>query len=392
MSRARWVPFAYGFRPFFLLSGMYAIVAMAAWLLFYSRGDSPLFPLPPQLWHGHEMIFGFIAATIAGFMLTAVPSWTGSRGFAGRPLIVLTLLWFAGRMAFFAADVLPAALLVVAELAFLPALMATIAPSLLRTFNRNSPLLAVLALFWAADAVFLYGVTSGDVLLAGTALRGALDVVLVLITVIGGRIVPSFTANALRMRGLAAGVRSHPVLERLVIAAMLVFVVADVLRPQHGLTAVIAAAAALLQLARLARWQGYRTLSDPIVWILHAAYLWLPVGLALKAAFVSGGFAWAAHWQHALSAGTAATMILAVMTRAALGHTGRPLRTGPAVTAAYVLLLGAVAVRVFGPALLPAGYLATVTTAGTLWLLAFLLYVVVYAPILLRPRVDGKAG
>ncbi|MDZ7645171.1 MAG: NnrS family protein [Woeseiaceae bacterium] len=257
-------PFAYGFRPFFLLSGVYAIVSVGTWLYFYSHGTSPLAPMPGPLWHAHEMLFGFVAATIAGFMLTAVPSWTGSRGFAGTPLIVLTLLWLAGRGAFFLAGSLPTAVVATAELLFLPALILALAPSLLRTVNRNTPLLVVLLAFWVADGVFLYGIDAGGPLLASTALRAALDLVLLLITVIGGRIVPAFTANALRSRGLAPAVRSSRPLEGLVIGVMALFLLADTLAPQHRLTALVAGIAAVLHLARLGRWQGLRTLDQPI--------------------------------------------------------------------------------------------------------------------------------
>jgi uncharacterized protein involved in response to NO len=142
----------------------------------------------------------------------------------------------------------------------------------------------------------------------------------------------------------------------------------------------------------MAGWHGLESRRDPIVWILHIAYFWLPVGLLLRTLFLTGGFAWAVHWQHALVAGAAATMVLAVMTRASLGHTGRPLRAAPAIAAAYVSILLAVMLRVFGAALLPAGYATIVLSAGALWVLAFSLFVVICAPILLRPRVDGKAG
>jgi uncharacterized protein involved in response to NO len=162
--------------------------------------------------------------------------------------------------------------------------------------------------------------------------------------------------------------------------------------PAGAVTAWVAAVAAVLQAWRLAGWQGLRTGSQPIVAILHVAYLWLPIGLALKAAFLLGGFAWAAYWQHALGAGAAGSMILAVMTRAALGHTGRPLRAHPVTVVAYGLLTAAVTVRVFGPGLWPGHYVAVVMTAGTLWLAAFLLYLGAYLPVLLLPRVDGKPG
>jgi uncharacterized protein involved in response to NO len=388
----RLVPFAYGFRPFFLLAGLFAAVAVTAWLWMYGAGVVADSRVPPPYWHGHEMIFGFIGAAIAGFLLTAVPSWTGSRGFSGWPLVLLTVLWLAGRIAFGLGGQVPFALLAVAELAFLPAVMLFVAPSLIRSGNRNTPLLAVLFAFWAMDALFLYGLATGKPASSGMALRGALGLVLLLITVIGGRIVPAFTRNALRQAGSDAAMRSNALVEKLVVPAMLGYAVVDMLVPAGAVTAWAAAVVALLQAWRLAGWQGLRTGSQPIVAILHVAYLWLPIGLALKAAFLLGGFAWAAYWQHALGAGAAGSMILAVMTRAALGHTGRPLRAHPVTVVAYGLLTAAVAVRVFGPGLWPGQYVAVVMTAGTLWLLAFLLYAVVYAPILMMPRADGKPG
>jgi uncharacterized protein involved in response to NO len=386
------VPFAYGFRPFFLVAGLFAAASVTAWLWLYGTGAVPDARMPPQLWHGHEMIFGFIAAAVAGFLLTAVPSWTGSRGFSGLPLIVLTATWLAGRIAFSLGDALPFGLLAALELAFLPGVMLLIAPTLLRNSNRNTRLLLVLFALWAMDALFLYGIARGDIALSAAALRGGLGLVLVLITVIGGRIVPAFTRNALGQNGADAVIRSYPLAEKLVVPAMLGFAVADLVSPTGMATASIALVAAVLQAWRLSGWQGLRTTSTPIVCILHVAYLWLPIGLALKAAYLLGGFAWAAYWQHALAAGAAGSMILAVMTRAALGHTGRPLRAHPVTVAAYLLLTLAVAVRVFGPSLAPASYVGIVMTAGTLWFAAFLLYVAVYAPVLLMPRVDGKPG
>ena len=391
-SGIKLVPFAYGFRPFFLVAGLFAAASVTAWLWVYGAGAFPDPRMPPPFWHAHEMIFGFVAAAVAGFLLTAVPSWTGSRGFSGLPLIVLTALWLAGRVAFSLGDALPLSLLAALELAFLPGVMLLVAPTLFRSSNRNTRLLLVLFTFWAMDALFLYGIATGDIAVSAAALRGALGLVLVLITVIGGRIVPAFTRNAIAQSGEDAVIRSHSSAEKLVVPVMLGYAIADAVAPAGAATAWIAVLAAALQAWRLSGWQGLRTAKQPIVWILHVAYLWLPVGLALKAAFLLGGFAWAAYWQHALGAGAAGTMILAVMTRAALGHTGRPLRAHPLTAAAYWLLTAAVAARVFGPASIPEHYTAVVMTAGTLWLTAFLLYVAVYAPILLTPRADGNPG
>ena len=390
---ARLVPFAYGFRPFFLAAGWYALLALGAWLLLYRAGAAPFGQMPAFLWHAHEMLFGFVAAAIGGFMLTAVPSWTGSRGYAGLPLILLFGAWLAGRAAMAAAGVLPLWLFAVAELLFLPALAATLAPALFRSTNRNRPLLVVILALWLTDAAFVYGVANADVLLASRSVRIALDIVLLLVTIIGGRIVPAFTAAALRNRGVT-DVRVHawPAVERLAIGGMVAVIAFDLGAPAHWTAGAVALVAALAHAARLTGWQTSRTLKVPIVWVLHFAYAWLPIGLFLKATSMLAGAAWAAHWPHALGAGAAATMILAVMTRASLGHTGRPLVVAKPIAWAYGFLIAAVAVRVFGPPVLPLDYAHVIVAAGALWIAAFALYVSVYTPILLRPRVDGKSG
>ncbi|MEX0709024.1 MAG: NnrS family protein [Woeseia sp.] len=389
---AHWVPFAYGFRPFFLLAGCYAVIAMLAWLAIYSGGATPVGPIPAHLWHGHEMLFGFAGAAIAGFMLTAVPSWTGQRGFAGWPLVLLTVIWLAGRASFATAGQIPAAALLMGELLFMPALALMIAPALLRARNRNTPLLLVLLAFCILDAIFLFAVLRGDMLSATNALRSGIDLILVLITVIGGRIVPSFTSNALKQRGIRAPMRTSKLVDQLTIGSMIALLIAGFISPHQMATAAIAGIACLAQLIRISGWQSWRCLNDPLVLILHVGYLWLPVALALKSLHLGIDAAWAVHWVHAAGAGAAGTMILAVMTRAALGHTGRPLAAGKPITAAYILLTLAVLVRTFGPALLPIGYSAVVSIAAFLWSAAFLVFVLVYAPILTRPRVDGRSG
>lgn len=386
------VPFAYGFRPFFLLAGLYAVISIVAWIWLHGQGANVFQPLLPQHWHGHEMTFGFMGAAIAGFLLTAVPSWTGEKGFSGPPLIVLTALWLAGRAAFLGFGNMPFAAVVVAELSFLPALVLMIAPLLLRSANRNWILLLVLAMLWLADAGFLYGIGYERPLMVRDALLVALDLVLILVTIIGGRIVPAFTRNALSQAGATLGLQPKPALERLVIALMLAVVLGDLVMPGSKPAALLAAIAAGLHLWRLAGWYGWRMRSQPIVWVLHLAYLWLPVGFALKAAALGADAGWAGFWQHALGAGAAATMILAVMTRATLGHTGRPLRVHPSITIAYLVLTLSVVVRVFGPSALPLDYRTVVLVAAALWVMAFMPFLAVYGPILLRPRIDGKPG
>ncbi len=384
--------FAYGFRPFFLAAGVYALLGLIAWLWMYATGVRLLPSQPAQFWHGHEMLYGFIGAAIAGFLLTAVPSWTSARGFAGMPLILLAAVWLIGRLAFAAVAVLPLAIVAACELAFIPALAGLLAPPLLRARNRNSPLLLVLAAIWLTDVVFLYALMREDVLLARTTLLVAIDIVLLLVTVISGRIVPAFTASALRARGLVPDLRTHRWVDGIVIAAMIAVVFVDIIAPWQGLASAVAAAAAIVHAWRLIGWRSWRTLDEPLVWSLHLAYAWLPAGLAMKALYLSGNAAWAAHWLHALTIGVAAAMILAVVTRASLGHTGRPLHASRLIGCAYIVLSLAAVVRVFAPLLAPGAYQWSVMAAGMLWICAFVIFMVVYTPILLRPRVDGRQG
>ena len=384
--------FAYGFRPFFLAAGLYALLGLIAWLWIYTTGLHPLPSQPAHFWHGHEMLYGFIGAAIAGFLLTAVPSWTGARGFAGTPLILLAALWLIGRLAFAAAAVLPLAIVAASELVFFPALAGLLAPPLLRARNRNSPLLIVLAAIWLTDVVFLYALMRDDVLLARTSLLVAIDIVLLLVTVIGGRIVPAFTASALRARGLVPDLWTNRWVDGIVIAAMIAVVLVDIIAPWQGLAGGVAAAAAIAHAARLISWRSWRLPDEPLVWSLHLAYAWLPAGLAMKALHLAGNVAWAAHWLHALTIGVAAAMILAVMTRASLGHTGRPLQASRLIGCAYIALSLAAAMRVFAPPLALGAYQWSVMAAGTLWVCAFAIFIVVYTPILSRPRIDGRQG
>ena len=384
--------FSYGFRPFFLLAGIYAFTMIPWWMFGYAHGSLSFSGLPPMYWHAHEMIYGFVMAAIAGFLLTAVPSWTGERGFAGKPLIAVVVLWTAGRIAMNMADELPFWMLALAELALVPSLIALLAPPILRTRNRNLPLLGVLVVLWIIDVAFLAAIARTDVTLAAGSIRLAIDFVLVLITVIGGRIVPAFTANALRRRGEEPRVVTHPPLELIVIGLMVAVAIADVFVPDRILSGILAALAAIAHIWRLSGWRSFRTGGEPVLWIMHLAYAWMPLGLALKAVAILGGVDWASKWQHALTTGVIATMILAVMTRVALGHTGRPLMVARAIAVAYLLLTFTALLRTFGVAIFPAHYLMTLTIAAITWSACFGIFLVVYAPILWRPRVDGKSG
>jgi uncharacterized protein involved in response to NO len=343
-------------------------------------------------WHAHEMIYGFVMAAVAGFLLTAVPSWTGQRGFAGKPLITAAVLWLVGRLAMSISTKIPFWALAFAELALVPWLLVLLAPPILRTRNRNLPLLAVLVVLWIIDVVFLAGMARADVALGAGSTRVAIDFVLILITVIGGRIVPAFTANALRRRGEEPNVVTRAPLEFAVIGLMVAVAIADVFAPNGRLSGVLAALAAIAHAWRLSGWGSFRTRGEAILWIMHVAYAWLPLGLALKAFALLGDAAWASRWQHALATGAIATMILAVMTRTALGHTGRPLVVPRSIAVAYLLITFTALLRTFGIAVFPGHYLSTLTVSAITWAACFGIFLFVYTPILWRPRIDEKPG
>jgi uncharacterized protein involved in response to NO len=383
--------FAYGFRPFFLAAGVVALVYVPWWAGSIALGWPLSTPWPPTLWHGHEMLFGFISAATAGFLLTAVPSWTGQKGFAGAPLAGLVALWLAARLGILSSGYWPVWATAAVDLAFLPALAALISIPLFRAQNRNMPLLAVLAALWSCNAAFYWGLIHHDIPFAGHAIRVGIDIVLVLVTVIGGRIIPAFTAAAIRQTGQAAALRAWPLVTPATIGLMALNALADALIPDTPWVAGIAACAAVAQGIRLAQWRPFLTHGQPIVWILHVAYAWLPVGLALKAVELLTGAAISAFWLHALTIGAITSMIAGVMTRAALGHTGRALVVSPAI-AAYLLISAAAIVRVFALGLLGIAYPSIIVVSGFVWAAAFALYVGVYAPILCSPRVDGRPG
>ena len=386
----RWPVFAAGFRPAFLAVGLAAFVLITIWVAVYVYGVTLPCPWPPTLWHAHEMMFGFIGAAIAGFLLTAVPNWTGQRGVAGAPLAALLVVWLAARGAIATASWWPAGVVAALDLAFFPMLASMIAPSLLRAGNRNWPLLLVLGALTACDAVFHFQLLRRDAAAALRAILVAIDLALLLVTVIGGRIVPAFTSGALRGEGVT--MRTFPGIGPAAIVAMAAVAIVDAVDPGGRTAAVTAGIAALVQAVRLAQWRSGRTLSKPLVWVLHLGYAWMPLGLALKCAALLSGAAIAAFWLHALTVGALATMILGVITRAALGHSGRPLEPDPRTVIAYALLLLAGLARVFGFALLGLAYPVVILIAAFLWTGAFGLFLWVYAPILLSPRADGRPG
>jgi len=381
-DRARLGVFDYGFRTFFLLAPLYGALAVVVWVA-ELLGWLPIpSSVPPALLHAHEMIFGFAGAALAGFFLTAVPNWTGAKALRGAPLAGLAALWLAGRVAMAALGPVPPGLAAVVDLAFLPALaLAVIGPLLAAGKKRNLVLLVPLTLFWSADAAMqaqFAGWTGADI--AATASRVGIDILLLFIAVIGGRIVPAFTGNVLRASGTARLPRSLPALDRAALVAMALLVLAEA-SGSAPTTGALAALACVLNAVRLALWRGTRTAGSPILWVLHLGYLWLVAGLGLKAAAAFSLVPETAAL-HALSVGAIGTMIFAVMSRAGLGHTGRPLKAQAATVLAYVLVSAAALLRV-AASLKSGWFVLLLVLSAAAWAAASLLFLADYAPILL---------
>lgn len=379
---------AKGFRPFFLLAGGFAALIMLLWLLALAGRVHVDSYLGAMYWHAHEMVFGFVAAVLAGFLLTAVANWTQRETAVGGPLIVLVALWLAGRVAFAAAAVLPVPVVAVADLAFLPALAVVVGRALVGAKNRrNYAVLGVVLALWLADlAIHL----DGNRILAGWLWRatlGALDVVTLLILLISARVFPMFTRNATQV----ASIRNVPALDMATVAAMAALAITDVAFPETRAGTALAGATAALALARSVPWGARHTARHPLLWILHAGHAWIVIGLGLRVAAAFTGRVTASSAVHALTVGAIGCTTLGMMARVSLGHSGRTLVAPYPVALAFGALVLAGIVRVLGPFSLSI-YPAMLYLSGTLWSLAFATFTVVYARILVRPRIDGRPG
>jgi uncharacterized protein involved in response to NO len=383
--------FSAGFRPFFLGAAAWSAAAVPLWLAAYLTSiDIPTL-LPPAAWHVHEMVYGYATATVAGFLLTAIPNWTGRMPLQGWPLAALVVLWAAGRLAVLFSAAIGAVAAAVIDLAFPTALLAVVAREILAGRNwRNLPMLAALSLLLAGNLlVHLETVAIAECADLGN--RIGIATLLMLISLVGGRIVPSFTRNWLaKERPEVALPASESRLDRAVLAiaalALALWAIIPEARPTAWAVLIAGAALGL----RLSRWRGSETGREPLLLILHVGYGWLAAGLLLLGLNHLFDILPQTAALHALTAGAIGTMTLAVMTRASLGHTGRPLTAGVATRMIYSLVTLAAFLRVLSP--VAGNSLGLILwLAGAAWTGAFGLFVISYGRALTRPRVQAAA-
>ena len=381
---AGWALWDLGFRPFYLLASAFAALSIGLWALQFS-GWLGLPYLQGPMWHAHEMLFGFALAVVVGFLFTAGRNWSNRPTPTGWPLAALAALWVAGRVLVLTPFGWAALL---ANVAFPFAAAIALAIPFIAARNRRNYFFVGLLLLMSAAVLGIHLAQLGVVRLPGWAgIQLALDVMLFIMAVMGGRVIPMFTNNGVP----GANATRHPVLEKAALGTVLALLLADAAQWHGAWLAALAGLCAIAHLARWSLWRPWRTARAPLVWVLHAAYLWIPVHLALRAAAAAGWVAPSVA-THALTVGAIGGLVIGMMTRTARGHTGRPLRADRSDVACYVLILLAALVRVFVPLAAPTWIIEATLGSAALWSAGFALYTVRYWPVLARPRIDGQAG
>lgn len=378
-----------GFRPFFFGGAAWAVIALTLWLMTLAGAMVLPTSFDPLAWHRHEMLFGFVGAVVAGFLLTAIPNWTGRLPIAGPSLAGLFALWLAARLAVLLSAIMGLESAALLDVGFYALLAFVGAREVVAAKNRNIPIVGLVLLFGLANALdhaALLGLVEDPEL----GVRGGIGLVIMMISLIGGRIVPSFTRNWMAKQRLQGPLPTQPTpFDAAVLAATGVSLLGWIMAPEAILVGALLLAAGLLQAFRLFRWRGLRTVADPLVLILHVGYAWLPAGLMLLGLSIVGADVPRSAAIHALTAGAMATMILAVMTRATLGHTGRELKASPTTVFLYALVtLGAV-LRV-SASLGFLDYTLAREISAVSWAAAFVIFLFSYGPLLFRPRL-GEA-
>jgi uncharacterized protein involved in response to NO len=376
---------SYAFRPFFLMNGVFAILIVFAWVMtLHGVGLSTASPM----WHSHEMLIGFAMATVAGFSLTAVANWTGRPAVKGLPLAWLVTSWLVGRLAMLSINWLPSSLIFFLDMLFPVLLLLMLGREIIGgRSKRNYPLVAILVAVAGFNSLYHLGVNQWLPGYDRLAIYLLIHTILLLVTIIAGRIVPAFTGNWLRQNGETKMPVNKELVNRSALWLTIAVGLAASLMPMHPVTGILAFIAALVHGLRLSRWRAFATISNPLLFVLHLAYLWLPIGYALLGCAVFGWLFAPTAALHALTMGAIGSMVLAVTTRVALGHTGRPLQAARATVVAYWIFMIAVLIRVLGP-LSGTSYMRMIDLSATGWMLAFAIFTWVYWPILGRAKVD----
>ncbi|MES9868962.1 MAG: NnrS family protein [Sedimenticola sp.] len=381
------VVLALGFRPFFLLAGLSAALLMGLWLAFWG-GSLPTDAYYGSIgWHSHEMLFGYTTAVAGGFLLTAVRNWTGVNTPMGRPLGILVALWLVGRLAGLLSGMLPGWLIALADMLFLPALAMSIKPALWmgqQKVNRIFvPLLLAMALANLLTHLQALGIANTGA--AGTDMM--LQLVMLLVLIITGRIIPAFTGGALPL----ARPKRYPSMETATPILVCTLIVIQLLFPAPWLLGAVSFAIAVTQAIRFSGWHHPNAWRIPILWVLYSGFIWIIIGFLMLGLAPLELFP-ANHAKHALTVGGIGVLTLGMMSRVSLGHTGRPIISSALVNLSFLLLNIGVAIRVFAPIIAPAQYTAWIHLSGGVWTLCFLVFFLSYLPILTKPRIDGRPG
>lgn len=374
----------YGFRPFFLAAALWAVLAMICWLAMLTGMASLPMRFDPVTWHAHEFLFGYLAAVIAGFVLTAVPNWTGRLPVMGGRLAVLVLLWLAGRVVMALSRALAWPVVLAVDLALVLALVFFLAREIIRGRNwRNLPVVVLVLSYGAGNALFHVEAHLSGIAFDDAGMRLGLAAALMLIALIGGRIIPSFTRNWLSARGARRLPHGFQRADILVLALTALTLLTFVIRPENAVLRWIMLSCGTAHLWRMSRWCGGQVLGEPLLWVLHLAYGFLAFGF-LAEGLAQFGLLSIPAARHVWLAGAIGMMTLAVMCRATLGHTGYPLQAGAGTTAIFLSLLVSILLRVISG--LPWVPVAALHLSALLWIIGFAGFALLYGPKLLRPR------
>lgn len=382
--------FALGFRPFYVLAGVFAVLSILFWLLSYTGVVQAGAYLRGILWHSHEMTFGFATAVMSGFLLTSVRNWTGLPTPTRWGLAALAAVWLAGRVLIATGPPMLAALV---DVIFVPLLAAVVAVPIVRSRNQRNYKIVVLLVLIAVTHVVYHTASLGSLpsWLAYTSIITMLDLLTILLAIVAGRVIPAFTKNA-----IPESDPKHAMWLEILSFGSLILIVgtrvsSDWVPIPVSIPTTIIVVAAVSHMFRLALWQPQVTIRDPLLWMMPVAYSWLPIAFFLRA-LAQYSVVSDAAWIHALTTGAISGLMLAMMMRSSLGHTGRPLLASGMEMTAYLLLQLAAIIRVtagvFGSEL----YESLVIASGVIWILAFLVFLLRYLPMLLRPRIDGRPG